>query len=797
MKLKILILLIVSISALSAEWYKDNPFSGHYLSADEYLNSDLYTRDFYETNPPEGNPNSIAEFDHMQAVLVRYPFGIPYTLIAEMSQEITVITIVANQSQENTVLSNYNSNGVNTDNCEFLHAPSDSYWTRDYGPMFARYGNDEIGIVNFDYNRPRPNDNDIPIELADYLDIELFGMNVIHTGGNYMTDGMGISASTPIVYTESAAEGISQTQVDQRMYDYLGIEEYHVVEDPNNTYIDHIDCWGKFLDVDKILLRSVPESHAQYDELEATVDYFEQQTSSYGTPYEIYRVYTPNDQPYTNSLILNNRVFVPVTGSQWDDEAITSYEEAMPGYEIYSFTGSWESTDALHCRTKGIADLEMMYIEHIPYADFAPAGQEIPVSAKIIPYSGADLAADSPKVYYSLNGGDYTSIQMTLGEEDIFNGTIPAQTLGTEIEYYFFAEDLNGHRANHPFIGVFDPHSAFCGGPVLELSQDYFIINVVTGNVFESDFEIANPGTEDLEYSISLSAGTREDFSYEISNSPAANDYYSNTFDENGWTEVVITEEGIINDWEILYHWETDQYAYEGSFHTLSPSGTTITIGSGNSSGNNQLFSQEFDDEELAGTWRFWIEDSFGDGGHQATNITLNISTLLPEELWLTVNPLSGTIAPANSETINFSCNASELPVGDYFGTISVQPNVVAYPSSDIEIVLHVLTDVEAENGVNAVSTKLIGNYPNPFNPSTTISYSLSSEDSKDANLQIFNVKGQIVKTFAIDQNSDTAENQVTWTGKDNAGHSVSSGIYFYKLEAGQYIETKKMVLMK
>ena len=63
---------------------------------------------------------------------------------------------------------------------------------------------------------------------------------------------------------------------------------------------------------------------------------------------------------------MNNKVLVPITGSSWDDDAIEIYEEAMPGYEIVGFTGSWESTDALHCRAKGIAEREMIYITHIP-----------------------------------------------------------------------------------------------------------------------------------------------------------------------------------------------------------------------------------------------------------------------------------------------------------------------------------------------------------------------------------------------------------------------------------------------
>ena len=74
----------------------------------------------------------------------------------------------------------------------------------------------------------------------------------------------------------------------------------------------------------------------------------------------------PGNQPYTNSLILNEKILVPVTGGSWDDEALAVYEEALPGYDVIGFTGSWESTDALHCRVKGISDLQMLQIFHNP-----------------------------------------------------------------------------------------------------------------------------------------------------------------------------------------------------------------------------------------------------------------------------------------------------------------------------------------------------------------------------------------------------------------------------------------------
>ena len=90
--------------------------------------------------------------------------------------------------------------------------------------------------------------------------------------------------------------------------------------------------------------------------------------------------------------------------------------------------------------------------------------------------------------------------------------------------------------------------------------------------------------------------------------------------------------------------------------------------------------------------------------------------------------------------------------------------------------------------------TKLNGNYPNPFNPTTTISYSLK-EDSK-VTLEIFNIKGQKVRTL-VKENQLAGHHKVVWNGKDENSKPVASGIYFYKMKAGNYTSTKKMILMK
>ncbi len=335
------------------------------FTEEEWNNRHLIREMGHRTDPPPAPVRAIAEYEPMQGVLIRYPLGISTSLVREMSEE-SIIYCLVSSGYQNSATNSFNNAGVNMDNVQFITGATDSHWTRDYGPWWIIDGNGDYSIVDFTYNRPRPNDNQVPQRVANFLDVPYYSADFVHTGGNYMTDGYGVGASTQIAYTENDECNTNDqwsiplspcNYVDNIMEEYYGIDEYHVVADPNNEYIDHIDCWGKYLSPTKILIRSVPSSHAQYDMIEDVAEYFEGTTTHLGTPWEVYRVYTPYDQPYSNSLILNNRVFVPIMNSSWDDDAIEVYQEAMPDHEILSFTGSWYSTDALHCRTRGIPDL--------------------------------------------------------------------------------------------------------------------------------------------------------------------------------------------------------------------------------------------------------------------------------------------------------------------------------------------------------------------------------------------------------------------------------------------------------
>ncbi|MBL7149962.1 MAG: T9SS type A sorting domain-containing protein [Candidatus Cloacimonetes bacterium] len=87
-----------------------------------------------------------------------------------------------------------------------------------------------------------------------------------------------------------------------------------------------------------------------------------------------------------------------------------------------------------------------------------------------------------------------------------------------------------------------------------------------------------------------------------------------------------------------------------------------------------------------------------------------------------------------------------------------------------------------------------LSNYPNPFNPSTTILFDLP-QDSK-VKITIYNIKGQKVKTL-VNEVLPAGEHSIVWNGRDSNGKQVGSGIYFYKLIAGDFQKVRKMLLLK
>ena len=119
-----------------------------------------------------------------------------------------------------------------------------------------------------------------------------------------------------------------------------------------------------------------------------------------------------------------------------------------------------------------------------------------------------------------------------------------------------------------------------------------------------------------------------------------------------------------------------------------------------------------------------------------------------------------------------------------------VQVTVGQLVSVDINMVVVANDDVE---GVKYV-TQIIGNYPNPFNPETSISYSIA--ESSNAELVVYNIKGQKVITL-VNEYLEKGKHSVVWNGKDSDNRNVSTGVYFYRLRSNGKTAHGKMLLMK
>lgn len=461
--LSIFTLLLLMAATMQAQEKKPDWMRWHYLSEEE-MHDTSRGMNFVETDPPTGEPRFVAEFEPMQGVMIRYPLGIPTSLVAQLSNNCRVYCIVSS-SQQSQAQSSFQSAGVNMSNVNFVNASTDSYWVRDYGPWYI-FEDREPAIVDNVYNRPRPNDDNISGVFATYWDIPMYGMNLQHTGGNMMEDGRGHGVSDNLVLQENSN---NETNVRNKMRDYLGIDPYHITIDPQGDYIAHVDCWGKYLAPDKILIARLPQNNSHYADYEEVADYFASTNCCWGYPYRVYRVDEPGGNtlaPYTNSLILNKTVYVPLgNNNTYNNNALAVYQEAMPGYDIVGVTNSsyssgWQNTDALHCRTRGVMDFNMLFVDHRNVLFGEQAWQDsIAVVSKFIAYSGAELKQDSLLVYYSIDNGAYQVAHMTAtGNPDEYVGYIKGYQGESSIDYYVFGADESGHRYTQPVFADLDPH---------------------------------------------------------------------------------------------------------------------------------------------------------------------------------------------------------------------------------------------------------------------------------------------------------------------------------------------------
>jgi hypothetical protein len=434
------------------------------------------------------------------------------------------------------------------------------------------------------------------------------------------------------------------------------------------------------------MIRSVHTGHAQYSEIEETASYFASQISAYGTPYEVYRVYTSNDEPYTNSLIINNRVFVPQMGTGNDGAAIASYQSAMPGYEILGFTGSWESTDALHCRVKEISDTEMLYVEHVPmHGEYAVGSYN--VNATVIPYSGTTITSGYPRVYYRVDSGSWNYVTMSSVGNDEYQGTIPQQTAGSEIDYYIVAQDGSGRTENHPYIGAADAHSFSVEGQAqpaeLVVNVSSVVKNMTVDETGSEIIQLSNSGEGTINYTLSLSEN-RGSIDRNLTGSTVVNNTTEFTHGETTIWTFTVTCSSDDNEWvkDLWVDFPTGVTVNSstalvgGSGGDIPTDGTTgdgITLhwGGAGYMANGQAATTEVEVTissgfigEIVLPWTLH-GDEWGNAPHEV-NGTMTLTPLSNPLSWVSLGSNSGTINAFETHNITLNFDSNGLAVGDY-----------------------------------------------------------------------------------------------------------------------------------
>ncbi|PKP20000.1 MAG: hypothetical protein CVU02_01625 [Bacteroidetes bacterium HGW-Bacteroidetes-19] len=441
--------------------------SGDLVSTNNTKTATLSVYQYQVTAAPTPSVRSIAEFEPQRGAFVRatvsgssVTFGVPLQLLTEIAENDTLYVVCSNQTAANTIQTYLTNNSIDGSRIKYVLAPTNSHWTRDFGPWFIENNERNLEIIDFPYNRPRANDSQVPRAFGTTTGTTVYGMPLLHTGGNFMADGFGVAASCDLVQYENNC--YSNTELDEIYLNYLGVSTYHQIPDPLNSYIQHIDCWGKFLAPDKIMILQVPSSNANYTDLENAAQYFANQTSSFGNKYKVYRVYTPNNQPYTNSLILNNKVLVPMNptyGSSCYQNALAAYQQAMPGYEIIGVPyNDWYDTDALHCRAIQIPQADMLRLVHYPLLDSVAYQNTISITANAYTLGNNSSVSENLTLHYKINGANFQPIAMQALANDQFSANITGLNPNDTVRYYIEATNTHNKTAFQPFIGSADPY---------------------------------------------------------------------------------------------------------------------------------------------------------------------------------------------------------------------------------------------------------------------------------------------------------------------------------------------------
>lgn len=473
MALRFFLFPILSVFLLSVATAQKAPLPAFPTSAEERQWDSYYKQALGRdgTAPPAGPVRTMAEWEEVQALVITW-INSPASwqdILVEITRyavdECQVLIVTQNPTG---VCNRLQSEGISLDSVQFIDHPFNSIWIRDYGPWTV-YQNDvdSLLIVDWLYNRPRPQDDAVPAAVAGLLDLPHYQAisppnDWVHTGGNHLIDGMTTAFSSDLVLDENPAK--LEREIDAIARAYLGVQNY--VKLPILPYdgIHHIDMHMRFIDEETVIIGEYPEGVADGPQIEENIRYLlSRQQSPFGNPYRVERIQMPPDQnrlypdqggryrTYTNSIFINKTILVPTYEERYDTTALRIYRDHLPGYRVVGINCNAiiPALGALHCITKLVGSPDPLWIAHPRLRDTYDSQSDYPIQAILEHRSGI---AEATLYYRTDSTQPYVTLPMAAQNDSLWTASIPAQPAGTQVQYYIEGIANSGKRQVRPIV---------------------------------------------------------------------------------------------------------------------------------------------------------------------------------------------------------------------------------------------------------------------------------------------------------------------------------------------------------
>ncbi|MDQ3048391.1 MAG: agmatine deiminase family protein [Bacteroidota bacterium] len=485
-----LLTLALGLQAISSYAQTEPPMLPRGFAPGEELKMDAYLKNIKNrsaiTTPPTLPVRTAAQWEESQALLITWT-GFPSIhrqIIAAAQLECKVIIHCADS---NAVKTDLVSNGIPLTNLHYIETPFNSIWIRDYAANTCYLNDvDSLVLVDWIYNRPRPDDDQVPVAYSNYLNIPLYQTTVapndiMNTGGNWMVDGMGTALASKLILEENDGAGPyslaypnhTEPVINSIMDDFHGLSRYIKMDVLPYDDIHHIDMHMKFLDEKTILLGEFPVGISDGPQIEANLAYVMSNFNDpWGNPYKIVRIPMPPStggsyagapfggayyRTYSNFIIINKTVIMPVYRDEYDTTAVRIIKENMPGYTVATIDADNSGANlisqggVIHCITHSVGVSDPLRIVHNYLPDTYNTTTPYQVDAIVQHKTGIQYAT----LYYTIDTTiGFTSVPMTLTgvPTDTWTGYIPAYPAGSKVFYYIKGHANSGKEQVRPMV---------------------------------------------------------------------------------------------------------------------------------------------------------------------------------------------------------------------------------------------------------------------------------------------------------------------------------------------------------